>query len=360
MPAIHQLVAGFSNGDAISNEALVLRRMFRSWGYDSAIYSEVRRILPELRSDAKNVAALADTLNPDDVALLHFSIGSPVNEVFADLSCRKVILYHNVTPAHYFDMINKQTAFDLAKGRQQLKTLANVASVNLADSQFNADELTELGFSSPRVLPLVLDLEKLKNGIDRRIMQRFNDGRINILFVGRVAPNKKIEDLIQAFLCFNRTVQADSRLINVGSFAGTEPYYYYLLAQTQDLDDDHVHFAGSVPQSQLNAYYQCADIFLCMSEHEGFCIPLIEAMVHDIPVLAFAAGAVPETLDGSGIVFHEKDYPQLAEMLGHLTKDSELRGAVIHSQRKRLERYRERKLEQELQEHLAPVLSAQS
>lgn len=357
MSAIHQLVAGFSNGDAISNEALALRSMFRSWGYDSAIYSEVRRILPELRSDAENIATLADIMNPDDVAFLHFSIGSPVNEVFTDLSCRKVILYHNITPAHYFDMINKQTAFDLAKGRKQLKNLANVASVNLADSQFNANELTELGFSCPKVLPLVLDLEKLKNRIDHQITRRFNDGRINILFVGRVAPNKKIEHLIQAFLYFNRTVLADSRLINVGSFAGTEPYYYYLLAQMQDLDDDHVHFAGSVPQSQLNAYYQCADLFLCMSEHEGFCIPLIEAMAHDIPVLAFSAGAVPETLDGSGVVFHEKNYPQVAEMLGYLTHDSGFRSAVIHSQRKRLERYRQRNLERELQEHLAPVLS---
>jgi glycosyltransferase involved in cell wall biosynthesis len=360
MPAIHQLVAGFSNGDAISNEARVLRRMFRSWGYDSSIYSEVKRILPELRRDAINVSDLTETLEHDDVAFLHLSIGSPVNEVFANASCRKVILYHNVTPAHYFEMINKQTAFDLAKGRQQLKALANVAEINLADSQFNADELTELGYASPRVLPLVLELEKLNDGVDRRIMRRFNDGRTNILFVGRVAPNKKIEDLIRAFLYFNRTVQAKSRLINVGSFAGTEPYYYYLLAQTQDLDDDHVHFAGSVPQSQLNAYYRCADIFLCMSEHEGFCIPLIEAMAHDIPVLAFAAGAVPETLDGSGVIFHEKDFPQVAEMLGHLTTDSGFRSAVIRSQRQRLGQYRERNLERELKEHLAPILSSKS
>lgn len=355
MPVIHQLVAGFSNGDAISNEARVLRKLFRSWGYESDIFSETRRILPGLRKDARDVTQLTDALQPHDVAFLHLSMGSSVNDIFAGASCRKVILYHNVTPAHYYDMVNKQIAFDLAKGRKQLKALAGVADVNLADSQFNANELEELGFDSPRVLPLILDLKSLESSVDRRIIRKFNDGRTNILFVGRVVPNKKIEDLIQAFLYFNRTVRAESRFVHVGSFAGTEPYYYYLLAQTRDLGDDHVHFAGSVPQSQLNAYYQCADVFLCMSEHEGFCIPVIEAMVHDVPVLAYAAGAVPETLAGSGVIFHEKDFAQVAEMIGRLTTDSGFREAVVASQQRRLGQYRQRDLESELKRHLAPV-----
>jgi glycosyltransferase involved in cell wall biosynthesis len=358
MPAIHQFVAGFSNGDAISNEACVLRDIFKSWGYTSDIFSEQRRILPELRNQARDISECIPAADGKDVVLLHLSIGSPVNERFAKLVCHKAILYHNVTPPHYFDMVNKQTARDLSRGRSQVEALAGSAQVNLADSQFNASELAELGYANPRVLPLVLNLDRLTEGLDKRITRKYATGRKNILFVGRVAPNKKCEDLLQAFLYFNRFVQPDSQFIQVGSFAGTEPYYYYLLARARDLGIDNVHFAGSVPQAQLNAFYDCADVFLCMSEHEGFCIPVIEAMVHKVPVLAFSAGAVPETLDGAGVLFSEKDYPQIAEMTNRLCMDQDLRTAVIDGQTRRLQRYQQRDLASELQEHLAPLLQS--
>ena len=357
MSAIHQFVAGFSNGDAISNEALVLRDIFRSWGHASEIYSEQRRILPELRTQASDISDYAPTKDSDDVVLLHLSIGSPVNDRFADLSCRKVILYHNVTPSHYFDMVNKQTAYDLARGRKQVEALAGSAQVNLADSHFNAAELAGFGYDNPRVLPLVLNLDQLTGAVDKRITRKYSNGRSNVLFVGRVAPNKKCEDLLHAFNYFNRCVQPESQFIQVGSFAGTEPYYYYLLAQARELGIDNVHFTGSIPQEQLNGHYACADVFLCMSEHEGFCIPVIEAMVHRVPVLAYAAGAVPETLDGAGVLFSEKDYPQVAEMIGLLCTDQAFRQSVIEGQTERLKRYQQRDLAKELQDHLAPVLA---
>jgi glycosyltransferase involved in cell wall biosynthesis len=227
----------------------------------------------------------------------------------------------------------------------------------MADSQFNADELKALGYQDPKVLPLVLNLEQLTKSVDNRVTRKYGKSRKNILFVGRIAPNKKCEDLLLAFLYFNRFVEPDSQFIQVGSFAGTEPYYYYLLAQARELGIDNVHFAGSVPQAQLNAFYACADVFLCMSEHEGFCIPVLEAMVHRVPVLAFAAGAVPETLDGAGVLFREKNYPQVAEMLGRLCTDTELSAAVVEGQTQRLERYRKRDLAAELREYLGPLLN---
>ena len=124
-----------------------------------------------------------------------------------------------------------------------------------------------------------------------------------------------------------------------------------------ELGIDNVHFTGSIPQEQLNGHYACADVFLCMSEHEGFCIPVIEAMVHRVPVLAYAAGAVPETLDGAGVLFSEKDYPQVAEMIGLLCTDQAFRQSVIEGQTERLKRYQQRDLAKELQDHLAPVLA---
>jgi L-malate glycosyltransferase len=358
MPAIHQFVAGFTNGDAISNESRVLRRLFRSWGYESEIVSELRHILPQLRGETRDAAAFSASCGPDDVALLHLSMGSSVNDVFASLPCRKAILYHNVTPSHYFDLINKRTAYHLEKGRRQVQALAGAAAVNMADSRFNAEELTARGYRNVRVLPLVLDLDMLKSAPDAKTLRRFDDGRATVLFVGRCVPNKRIEDCLTAFHYFHRFVEPRSRFIHVGSFAGTERYYYLLLARVKELglSTDAVHFAGSATQAQLNAFYRCADVFLCMSEHEGFCIPIIESIAHDVPVLAYAAGAVPETLDGSGVLFREKRFEPVAEMIGKLSKEGPFRSAVIAQQRERLARYTGRNLAEELKTLLAPVL----
>ena len=356
MAAIHQFLAGFNRADAISNEAVTLRSLFRSWGYESEIFSEVRRIPPELRGEARDVAEYELQCRSDDVVVLHLSIGSIVNEVFLHLRCRKAILYHNVTPAHYMAPVQKQIAQILARGEQQVKDLAGIAEVNMADSRFNADELAEIGYSNVKILPLVLDYSKLSEKPDRKVLKEFNDDLTTILFVGRCAPNKKIEDLLLAFAYFQRNVNADSRFVHVGSHAGLERYYYALKAMCRDWKLRNVHFAGTTTQSELNAFYRSADIFLCMSEHEGFCIPVIESMVHNVPVMAYAVGAVPETLDGSGILFDNKDFRMIAEMMGQLTQNQSLRSSVLLGQVERLERYRRRDLASELRRHLSPLL----
>ncbi|OVE76371.1 hypothetical protein BVX97_01145 [bacterium E08(2017)] len=356
MRTIHQFVAGFTNGDAISNEARVLRDIFQSWGYKSEIFSEQKRILPEIRHEARDVSEYAAEAKPDDIVLLHLSIGSQVNEAFLNIPSRRAILYHNVTPSNYLELINKQMANSLSLGRTQIKALAGSAEVNMADSQYNADELAEAGYKDVKVLPLVLDLDKLTDSIDKKTMNKYGDHIVNIVFVGRCVPNKKIEDVITAFYYFNKYIEPNSRLIHVGSYAGTERYYHLLLSQIKELNTDKVFFTKSIPQPQLNAVYKSADLFLSMSEHEGFCIPLIESMVHDVPILAYAAAAVPETLDGSGVLFKEKDYEAVAEMMGRIVKDKPFREAVLKGQQERIARYRNRDLEAELKTHLAPLL----
>ncbi|MBN1558575.1 MAG: glycosyltransferase [Lentisphaerae bacterium] len=357
MPRLHQFLAGYSKGDAISNEARVFRHAFRQWGFDSEIYCEGRRILPELRKDARDVSDYRADVRADDVILLHLSIASPLNELFAELPCRKAILYHNVTPAHYFHAINPETARYLERGREQIRRLAGCADVNLADSAYNAHELTEAGYSGVAVLPLAIDFRSLRAAPDRQILKQLAGPTATVLFVGRCAPNKGIEHLLRTFSCFQKTVEPDSQFIHVGSYAGTERYHALLLAETRELGINRAYFVGSVIQSRLNAYYQGADLFVCMSEHEGFCIPVLESMVYDLPVLAFAAGAVPETLDGAGILFREKDPALIAEMMGEILHENGFRARLIEGQRARLARYEARDLLAELRTHLAPLLS---
>lgn len=357
MPAIHQLVAGFSKGDAISNEARVLRALFRSWGHASDIFCETKRILPELRKEARDLDTAEEAVQPGDIAVLHLSIGSPVNDVLPRLRGRKVIVYHNITPPEFFRGLNEEIRAQLLRGREQAAKLAGVADVTAAVSRFNAGELEAMGHRDVRVLPMMLERGQWEGPVDRRVTAQFGDGARNILFVGRCAPNKRIEDLLFAFHYFQKYIAENSRLIHVGSWAGLERYYALLRTKAADLRLQNVVFAGSVRPEQLRACYRTASVFLCLSEHEGFCIPLIEAMAHGVPVLAHAAAAIPETLDGAGVLCREKNFAAIAEMLGRLCDDAPLRQSVIAGQRARAERYFAQDIPALWRATLAPLLA---
>jgi glycosyltransferase involved in cell wall biosynthesis len=217
--------------------------------------------------------------------------------------------------------------------------------------------MENVGYKDVKVLPLIIPMERRRIPPDRSIVKKFRDGLTNILFVGRCAPNKRIEDLLTCFYYFQKYVEPDSRLIYVGSFAGTERYYYLLIAQARAMElQQRVNFMGCVPDAELNSYYSCADVFLSMSEHEGFCAPLLEAMSYNIPVMAYAAGAVPETMDGSGILFEEKQFELIAEMIGEVVHNLPLRRSILNRQTERLLKYQKQEPETLLKSYLAPLL----
>jgi len=351
MQAVHQFIAGFVNGDAISNETIVINKTFASLGHETNIFCETRRTLPHLRSLIKDIKTAKAIVKPSDVAILHLSIGSDVNDVFAELTCRKAIIFHNITPPCYFKFFNPAVALLLQRGLEQVQQMKSCAEVYLADSKYNADELLRLGYKDVRVLPLLINYDMLKN-VDKAYFKKLCDGFCNILFVGRIAPNKKIEDVIFAFHCFKKWVNPDSRLILAGSYSGMERYLHFLKAGMKELGTEDVIFTGMIPQEKLNACYAAASIFLCMSEHEGFCIPLLESMYHSVPVMAYSAAAVPETMDGAGILFREKQFDKIAEMMGVVWENKTWREAIIRGQRERLSRYKERNLAGELCSHL--------
>lgn len=352
MTAIHQLVAGYTRGDAISNEARVLRDMFRSWGCASEIYCETKRILPELRKEARDLSRAAAEIGVDDTVILHLSIGSAANLAFPSLPGRKVIVYHNITPHTYFRGLQDEIAGHLERGRQQAAALAGTAEIVLADSSFNARELADMGYRNVEVMPLLLDPDQWTGAPDKGWLGRWKDGRLNLLFVGRCAPNKRIEDLLFTLYYVQRYVEPESRLIHVGSYAGLERYHALLQTRARELGLNEVVFAGSVPLRQLRAAFAAADVFLCLSEHEGFCIPLLEAMAAGVPVIAHDAGAVKETLDGAGILVGDKDFALIAELIGRLRRDATLRDAVIRGQRDRIARYDRAAIERRWRETL--------
>jgi glycosyltransferase involved in cell wall biosynthesis len=355
--AVHQLTAGFKHGDAIGNEALVLQQLFRSWGYTSEIFSDHYCVAKECRSSVSKIQQLERTIQPDDVALLHLSTGSPVNQAFASLPCRKAILYHNITPPDFFHGVQERAFRSQAEGLEQVRQLAQTAQVNMAVSRFNATELEAMGFRDVKVMPLFLDFDQLRGPANQSVKTSGLDDFTTILFVGRCVRNKKLEDCMAAFAHYQAYINPRSRFVHVGSHGISDPYYASLIVMAKQLKLKDFLFTGPISQDELNAWFYVADVFLSMSEHEGFCIPLIESMVHDLPVMAYAAAAIPETMDGAGILFHEKDYAQVGEMVHRVATDQPFRNAVINGQRERLARYEAQDLEQQLRNHLEPLLS---
>jgi L-malate glycosyltransferase len=336
---VHQVVAALSQGDAVCNEALEFQRLLRARGLRSEIYAGA--IAPDMAgrglpaSDYERQAS-----GPQVATIFHFAIGSPVAQTVLARTEPLILRYHNVTPHEFFLGFSGHLVGLTYHGARDLKTFAPRTALGLAVSEFNRRDLESAGFVRTAVLPLAMNMGALDEPPDPVVTARFRDDRRNLLFVGRVAPNKKIEDLIRAFCAYQRYVEPQSRLFVVGEGRGFGHYTRRLDEMVSHLRIDEVVFTGAVTQSELNAYYRLADVFVGLSEHEGYGAPLIEAMHFGIPVIAFEAGAVRETLQGGGILLTEKEPDVLAELLGLLDTDAGLRSAVLETQTRALARIR--------------------
>jgi glycosyltransferase involved in cell wall biosynthesis len=296
--------------------------------------------------------------SPETVCLFHFSIGSAAGRLVHHAPDRLVCIYHNITPADFFLGFHPHLAGLCYHGRRELQAFAPRAELGLGDSEFNRRELEAAGFRRTEVLPIVLDFEAYRRPPSPVIRRIYDDGRVNILFVGRIIPNKRIDDLIRTFAVYQRYLEPRSRLLLVGDHRGHERYYDRLQEMVRSLRLDEVVFTGHVDDDELLACYSVADVFLCLSEHEGFCVPLLEAMTFGIPVLAYDAGAVAETLRGGGVLLKDKRPEAVAELVQAVRTDPALRRAVLATQERALREVRAVDFRALLMERLAPVLPA--
>ncbi len=333
-PGAHQLLPSLEPEDAIGNYALSLRGFLREMGFESRIFVYAGtsggpgEALPYSRHPRHS--------SPDNLLIFHTAIGSPLAEYFASCPDRKILVHHNVTPARFFAPWDREVAYLAHLARNQLELIAPLAAAAVADSPYNRQELLTLGSPDPEVIPLIFDWERLAGPADPEVLEKYGDGRTNILFVGRVAPNKRPEDLIRVFYYYLRDCDPAARLILVGEDQRFPVYRRALEKLVRDLGLTDVIFAGKVSLPQLRAYYQTASLFLCLSEHEGLGVPLVESLYYRIPVIAYAAAAVPSTLAGSGVLIREKDPLRLALLLHRIITDPQLREAILQGQDRRL------------------------
>ena len=335
---IVQLMPTISFGDAVSNDAIALKKAIEEMGYMTNIYAEnIDTRLP------KGVAASVKffpSLSKKDIVIYHLSTGTQLNYTVDKLSCRKIMIYHNITPAHFFAPYNLDASVRCAEGVKGAKYLASKMDYVLADSEFNKNQLVKMGYNCAiDVLPILISFKDYEKKPDEEIIKRYDDSWINIIFTGRIAPNKKQEDVIATFYYYKKFINPRSRLFLVGSGRGMENYENRLKAYVKELNIADVYFTGHVKFDELLAYYRVADIFLCMSEHEGFCVPLVESMFFDVPIVAYNSCAVGETLGGSGFLINEKNYIEVAEIINLIGTNKKLHDTIVANQRMQLHKF---------------------
>lgn len=330
---IHQLTPGFAYGDAISNQALIIQELLRKKGCKSEIYTEH---IDPLTEDKANLFTGGKDIKAGAGIIYHHSIGSGLTDFVINHPGPKGLIYHNVTPPDLVRENDPKLAEILEQGLKDLPRLAPHFPVSAGDSQYNSDELEQNGFASPLVLPICVAPEKWNIPADPNTMSRLQDGKENILFVGRLVSNKCQHDLIEAFAHY-LAMYGNARLVLVGGFIEEELYYQSLSQKVKQLGiEGDVLFTGKVSDSTLHACYRCADLYWSMSEHEGFGVPLVEAMWFDVPVFAYKSSAVPETMGPGGMLFTNKSDPQrLAVAARIITHDPDIRGKVLRGQRLR-------------------------
>lgn len=332
-----QMLPTLSYGDAVGNDAIAIDRVLKKNGYKTGIYAE--RVGNRVTSDNARSISKLPRLKSDDILIYHLSTGTELNFKLADYGGRKIMVYHNITPSKFYSGYSFSLVNLCKFGVDGVRFLADKVDYCIADSAYNKQELLVYGYSCPvDVLPILIPFDDYRKEPNKELIERYSDdGKTNLLFTGRIAPNKCQEDIIAAFYQYHRYFNEKSRLILVGNYEGTEMYYTRLLKYAENLGiSEDVIFTGHISFDEILAYYHIADIFLCMSEHEGFCVPLVEAMFFDLPIVSYDSSAIADTLGGSGILLKEKNALETAAVMDYIMKNEEVKDLIIQGQRERL------------------------
>jgi glycosyltransferase involved in cell wall biosynthesis len=356
--ALHQLLPGLRYGDAISRQALAMQQRLRAWGYASDLYTVTDNTDLALRSQCRPYETFPrDNTGP---IIYHHAIGSEVADFLREIADRVVVYYHNITPPEYLSLVNPKLAQGMTQGRVQLAYFAR-SPYALAGSEYNRRELLAAGYARVEVLPYFIAFDHLAQGITsdagQAVLRRYVADEPRWLFVGRLISNKCQIDLVRVLAYYQQQIDPNARLILVGSDRDTPGYRGEIERVTQQLGVDHLDICGQVSDDALGAYYRVATAYVSMSEHEGFGIPLLEAMHMNVPVLAYAAAAVPDTLGGAGVLMRHKRIDVIAEVLHEIATNQRLREQIIARQRERAAEFAPERVTEKLRAIVARLMS---
>lgn len=354
---VHQFVTTLAYGDGVGNCVRLAERVLRDWGLQSLIFAEGAD--ERLRGEWVWFGEHQRLTAPSHLALYHPSDGrSPMIPYLGQVPDRKILYYHNITPSSFFEPWDATNAAICVSAREALRQLQPFIRAAICDSAFNASDLATLGYRQECfVVPLPLFREELTARTpDPEVLRRYRDGSLNLLFVGRIAPNKCQHELIALAAQYAKRGTQRVRLILAGATNGTAAYFDSLRALAAESAGIEVVFTGHTSPEELAAYYCVSDLFVCASAHEGFCIPLLEAMHYRLPILSRGGSAVGETLGGCSLMVEGSDADSMVVALDRLVGDVSLRTDIIHRQETRVSEFSEEHYRLRLAEALLPFL----
>ncbi len=347
MTEIHQLLSVAAPHDATTEQALIWHDLLRGWGHESEIVAEY--VHPDLAERVRRLDRAGRRLVSDSPIVLHYTIWSGAAEAALRAKRPIGVCYHNITPGDLLRDFNPGLADLCDQGRAALPSFRGRVAALVADSSFNAADLREAGLGDATVIPLVFDLPS-------EVPRRDPSPEPVVLTVGRIVPNKRLEEVIKAFTLYQRRHAPDASLVLVGPDDGFENYRGALDLLVKRIGARRVVFTGPISARARDAWYRHADVYLSMSVHEGFCMPLIESLAHGVPVIANDAGAMPETLGGAGLVVDGSDLALVAEAFHELTTSRSTREMLYDAADRRLGELRPDVIAPRIRSALAPLI----
>jgi glycosyltransferase involved in cell wall biosynthesis len=346
---VHQVLAAASPDDAVTNQAFAWQCLLAEWGHPTEVVAE--HVHPDLTGRVHRLDRTGKRLIGDANLVLRYAIGSDTAELALKQPDRVALCYHNITPGELLREFNPAVADLCDRGRQALERFSRPA-VLIADSSFNAMDLRAAGLGEAAVVPLLLDVPSTPP------LRLDAQEQPTVVSVGRIVPNKRLDDVIKVFALYQRHHAPGARLVLVGSSGGFESYRRALEQLVDDVGAEQVVFTGAISNRARDAWYDQADVYLSMSVHEGFCAPLVEAMGHGVPVVARRAGAVPETLGDAGLALEGDDLPLFAEAVHEVVSSPRTRAALNQAATRRLDELSPEAVAMRIRAALAPILDA--
>lgn len=354
-PRIIQLVSSLNFGDAVGNDALAIKHMLEGAGYATAIFTFA--VHPKIKEENVYNIDLLPELTEDDIIIYHYASEDGFQKLIEETAAKVVLRYHNVTPPEFFHGYDEKAETITRKGMAQIKSMKDAIDYGMVDSEQNKKDLEQMGYECPiSVVSILIPFKDYEQQPDLDVVNGYSDGNTNIVFVGRIVPNKKFEDVIACFAAYKKKYDPAARLFLVGNYQETDAYYQHLQEYIKECGVENVIFPGHIAFRTILAYYKIADLFLCMSEHEGFCVPLVEAMFFETPIVAYASTAIPGTLGGSGVLVETKEPEAVAEKMHQVITDQAYREEIIEKQKRRLEDFSYDRIKEQILDEIGKVM----